>query len=54
VFFFGIVVYGGDYNRVPVCANQSTNLKAVEGLIALANSFEKNWKNYLDKMEKSP
>lgn len=29
VFFFGLKVYGGDYNRTPVFANMSTNQKAV-------------------------
>jgi hypothetical protein len=47
------MVYGGDYNAMPVKSNVSTNKRAVEAIITLANSFEKNWGNVLAKMPKS-
>lgn len=53
VFFFGVVVWGGDYNAGPVKSSVETNKKAVEALILLANSFKKNWNTVLEKMPKS-
>lgn len=39
VFFFGICVYGGDYNRVPVFCNMEKLRRASKALALLAHAF---------------